>query len=610
MIVGGQDTKPHGAAADKFDPIMLEVIRSLLIAIMDESEINLSRTAFSPIVYEVKDYCIGLLDETGRTIAQSRGSVPTFMADLGDSVADGLEIYGPDGIHPGDVLIMNYSDVCGQHLNNIVIYVPVHHDDKLIGFVASRAHWTDVGGKISGSVCTDSTEIFQEGLQLRTLKVYKRGQPDPEIMRVIRHNVRYPDQCFGDMDAQIAACELGRRRYLALIQKYGLDLVQGCIRAIWDQCEAIARERIRRLPDGIYVGESFLDSDGVDMDKTLPLKIKVIVKGHNITVDYSELAPQTPGPMNAGYSAGVSAAKVAIKSALMPTLAPNDGTFRPISVVLPPGTIMSAQNNAAMSLWTVTIKTIVDTILQAISKAAPELVPGAHHGAMGVFIFAGVDPATGQRYSTVDSTLGGWGGQPDSDGFSPLKTVTHGDTRQVPIEVEETFWPVLVDRYVWRPDSGGPGKFKGGLGLCKAYTFEHGTSATLAFERSKCPPWGLFGGGPGHVGTSVVRQPGENQWTVYQKATGLRIKPGGQLELLSGGGGGYGPPEDRDIERVVEDVRLGYVTIEGARNDYGVLIKDASLGVDQSATDRLRGEMRRKRRVTPDPGPGLRPREV
>jgi N-methylhydantoinase B len=171
MNVALESAVPHRAATAKFDPIMLEVIRSLLVAIMDECEINLSRTAFSPIVYEVKDYCIGLLDKTGRTIAQSRGSVPTFMADLGDPVADGLEIYGADGIHPGDVLIMNYSDVCGQHLNNIVIYVPVHHDGELIGFVASRAHWTDVGGRISGSVCTDSTEIFQEGLQLRTLKV-------------------------------------------------------------------------------------------------------------------------------------------------------------------------------------------------------------------------------------------------------------------------------------------------------------------------------------------------------------------------------------------------------------------------------------------------------
>ena len=608
MNVALEAAVPHKAATAKFDPIMLEVIRSLLVAIMDECEINLSRTAFSPIVYEVKDYCIGLLDKTGRTIAQSRGSVPTFMADLGDPVTDGLEIYGADGIHPGDVLIMNYSDVCGQHLNNIVIYVPVHHDGELIGFVASRAHWTDVGGKISGSVCTDSTEIFQEGLQLRTLKVYKRGEPDPEIMRVIRHNVRYPDLSFGDMEAQIAACELGRRRYIALLQKYGLVRVEECIHTIWDQSEAIARDRIRSLPDGTYIGESFLDSDGVDMDKTLPLRIKVVVQGETITVDYSELAPQTPGPMNAGYSAGVSAAKVAIKSALMPGLAPNDGTFRPISVILPPGTIMSAKDNAAMSLWTVTIKTIVDTILQAISKAAPHLVPGAHHGAMGVFIFAGTDPTTGQRYSTVDSTLGGWGGQPDSDGFSPLKTVTHGDTRQVPVEVEETFWPLLVDRYVWRPDSGGPGKFKGGLGLCKSYTFEHGTRATLAFERSKCPPWGLFGGGPGHVGSALVRQLGENDWTRYQKATGLWIKPGGQLQLLSGGGGGYGPPEERDIERVVEDVRLGYVTAEGARNDYGVVIAADSLEVDRGATDRLREEMRRKRLAAPGSGPGLSPR--
>src|SRR5579872_2033343 len=201
----------------KFDPIMLEVIRTLLIATMDECEINLSRTAFSPIIYEVKDYCIGLLDREGRTIAQSRGSVPTFCADLGDPVRDGIEIYGIEGIEPGDVLLMNYSEICGQHLNNLVVYVPVHWQGKLVGFVASRAHWTDVGGRVAGSVCTDTTEIFQEGLQIRTVKVYKRGKPDAEILRMIQHNVRYPDQCFGDMEAQIAACELGRQRYVAMI---------------------------------------------------------------------------------------------------------------------------------------------------------------------------------------------------------------------------------------------------------------------------------------------------------------------------------------------------------------------------------------------------------
>jgi N-methylhydantoinase B len=575
----------------KFDPIMLEVIRSLLVAIMDECEINLSRTAFSPIIYEIKDYCIGLLDREGRTIAQSRGSVPTFCADLGDPVRDGIEIYGYSGIEPGDVLLMNYSEICGQHLNNMVVYLPVHWQGEIVGFVASRAHWTDVGGRVPGSVSTDTTEIFQEGLQIRTVKVYKRGQPDPEILRIIRHNVRYPDQCFGDMEAQLAACELGRQRFVALIEKYGWKLVDDCIHAIWDQCEAVARAQIRALPDGVYIGESFLDDDGVNLGQTIPIKIKVVVEGDTLTIDYSDLAPQTVGPMNAGRSGGMSAAKVAFKSALVPNIAPNEGTFRPVKIILPPGTIMSAVDNAAMSLWTVTIKTIVDTILRAISQAAPDRVPGAHHGSMGVFIFMGRDPETGQNFSTVDSVLGGWGGQPDADGFSPLKTVTHGDTRQVPTEVEETFWPVHVESYEWRTDSAGPGEFRGGLGLAKTYTLPHGGRTTLAFERSKCPPWGLFGGGDAQVGAALIKQPDSSDWTLHYKATALPIKAGGKIKLLSGGGGGRGYAYNRAIERVREDVHQGYVSVQGAERDYGVAFNPGTTIVDHEKTAMLRSRM-------------------
>jgi len=578
----------------KFDPIMLEVIRSLLIAIMDECEINLSRTAFSPIIYEVKDYCIGLLDKDCRTIAQSRGSVPTFMSDLGDSVRDGIEIYGETGFEPGDVLLMNFSDVCGQHLNNVVVYLPVFLHEKLIGFMASRAHWSDVGGKSPGSWATDTTEIFQEGLQLRSLKVYKRGKPDPEILRVIRHNIRMPEMSMGDMEAQIAACELGRQRYVALIEKYGWKLVNECIHTMWDQCEALVREQIRAMPDGTYVAESFLDDDGVTPDKTIPIRISVIVKGETLTVDYSELAPQTPGPMNAGHSAGISAAKVAMKSALVPNVPANEGTFRALKVILPPGTLMSAVDNAAMGLWTVTIKTIVDTILRAMADAIPDHIPAGHHAAMGAYMFHGRDPDTGRRFSTVDSVLGGWGAGPDGDGFSPLKTVTHGDTRQVPSEVEETFWPLLVKRYEWRPDSAGPGKFRGGLGLRKVYSLPVNGRFTVAYERSKCPPWGLFGGGPAQVGCALVKRPGEKEWTQYQKVTALEVGAGTEIELLSAGGGGRGYAYERELEKVLDDVRQGYVTLEGARRDYGVAIDPESKTVDLAQTRALREAMRAK----------------
>lgn len=574
------------------DPIMISIVQNLLVAIMDECEINLSRTALSPLIYEGKDYCIGLLDAEAQTIVQSRGSVPTFMSDLGVPVRDALDIYGADGIHPGDILLMNYADICGQHLNNVIVYTPVHWKEQLIGFVASRAHWTDVGGKTPGSVSTNATEIFQEGIQLRTLKIYKGGELCPEIMRVVRHNIRYPELVIGDMEAQIAAVELGRKRYLGLIEKYGWDTIQNCINELWERSERLARERIRLLPDGEYVAEAFLDDDGIDPDTTIPLKLTVIIKDDTFTVDYSDFPPQTKGPMNAGGNVADSVARVAFKSAIVPEGPATEGTFRPVKVIIPDGTLLSARNNAPMSLWTVSIKTIVDLIYRALSQAAPDAVPAAHHGSMGVYAFSGHNPDTGRDFSTADTVLGGWGARPNADGFSPLKTVTHGDTKQVAAEVEEILYPLIIESHEWIPDSAGPGEYRGGLGLKKVYRLPLGARFLGAFERAKCPPWGLFGGGEAQPGRIMIQQPGEEAWTRFQKVTAYEIRPGGRVALYSGGGGGRGHAFNRPAQKVVDDVRLGYVTIEGARRDYGVAIDSETFEVIEAETEGLRAEMR------------------
>jgi N-methylhydantoinase B len=572
------------------DPVTLEIVRNLLIAILDEGEINLSRTAFSPIIYEVKDYCVGLLDREGRTIAQSRGGIPTFMADLGEPVRDGIEIYGHDGIDPGDVLITNYSAVCGQHLNNVVLYVPVHVDGELVAFAATRAHWTDMGGRVSGSFSTDTTEIFQEGLQVRSVKVHKRGKPDEEILRIIRHNIRYPELSFGDMAAQVAACELTARRFGDLARKYGWPTIQACIYRIWDQSEAMVRQQIAALPRGRFEAESFLDDDGIDPDHTLPIKVAVTVRDDELEIDFTGTAEQTRGPMNSGRSGGMAAARVAFKSAVAPNLPPNDGAFRPLKVVLPEGTLISAVDNAAMAHWNLALKTVIDTIYLALSQVMPNRVPAAHHAAQGLYTFFGRD-AAGYRFSTLDTTLGGWGARPDADGFSPLKTTTHGDTRNIPIEVEETFYPLQVERYEWRPDSGGAGEFRGGLGLSKVYRTTQDCSLVTAFERTKCPPWGLFGGKAGEIAGAYVQQPGETDVHGYRKVTALPLRAGAKVEFLSAGGGGRGHPIKRLISRVLEDVRQGYVSVEGARRDYGVVVDPATLMVDESATAALRKQL-------------------
>ena len=575
------------------DPVTLEIVRNLLIAILDEGEINLSRTAFSPIIYEVKDYCVGLLDAHCRTIAQSRGGITTFMADLGLPVSDGLEMYGADGFERDDVILMNYSSICGQHLNNMVLYVPVIHRDTLIGFAATRAHWTDIGGRVSGSFSTDTTEIFQEGLQLRSVKVHKAGKVDEEIMRILRHNIRFPELSFGDMAAQIACCKLIVRRLEELIERYTWPVIEECIHVTWDQSEAYVRRQITELPDGRYEAASFLDDDGVDPDKTLEIRAAVTIRGDEMEIDFTGTADQTPGPSNMGRSGAVSAAKVAFKSSVFPWLPPNEGAFLPLNVVVPDGTVISAIDNAAMAQWTMTIKTVIDTIYLAMSQAMPERIPAAHHGSNGMYTIFGRDSETGFRYSTIDTVLGGWGARPHADGFSPLKTVTHGDTRNIPLEVEETFFPVLVESYTWRPDSAGPGRFRGGLGLSKVYRALQDLSFICAFERTKCPPWGLMGGGSAKVGTVLVTQPGETEPKRYQKVTALPIRKGATIELLSAGGGGRGPATDRPVEKVLEDVRKGYVTIEGARRDYGVAIEAGTFRVDMAETERLRAEMRK-----------------
>ena len=574
------------------DPITQEIVRSLLIAILDEGEINLARTAFSPIIYEVKDYCVGLLDAGCRTIAQSRGGITTFMADLGGPVADGLEIYGEDGFEPDDVVLINYAAICGQHLNNVVLYMPVLLDGKLIAFAATRAHWTDVGGRVSGSFSTDTTEIFQEGLQLRSVKIHKAGTPDEELMRLIRHNIRFPELSFGDMAAQIACCKLVVRRLHELIARYTWPVIEECIRITWDQSEAFVRRQIAALPDGRYEAASFLDDDGVNPDRTLPVRAAVTIRGDEMEIDFTGTAGQTPGPSNMGRSGGISAAKVAFKSSIFPVLPPNEGAFRPLKVVLPEGTVISAVDNAAMAQWTMTIKTVIDTIYLALSTAMPDRIPAAHHGSNGMYTIFGRDTDTGYRYSSLDTVLGGWGARPNADGFSPLKTVTHGDTRNVPIEVEETLFPILVERYEWRPDSAGPGTFRGGLGLSKVYRAMQDLNLICAFERTKCPPWGLFGGGSAMVGAVLVTQPGETEPKRYQKVTALPIRKGATIELLSAGGGGRGPAYERPVARVIDDVRRGYVTVEGARRDYGVAVEPITFAVDEAKTALLRAEMK------------------
>jgi N-methylhydantoinase B len=549
------------------NPITVEVVRNAINATADEMATALCWSAYNMMIYEVRDFCCGLIDREARMISQNKGGLPIFLADLGIAVKDGIERYGLDGFAPGDVVIMNHGQVCGQHLNNIVIYAPCFHDGKVVGFAASRAHWVDIGGMRVGFGSVETTEIYQEGLQFRSLKIYEAGKRNETLWQVIHDNVRFPEAALGDLRAQIASCQLGIRRYGELVARYGPDTVERCIHAIWDQTEREARAVITQVPDGVYEAESFLDNDGRTLDKPLRIKVKVIIDGSRMIVDFSEMNDQVPGPTNSGYSGGLAAARIAYKCLTQPRAPVNEGCFRPLELILPEGKMLNAKSPAALGLWSIPLPTVIDTILKALAPALPERIPAAHKGDMGGCSIGGFRP-DGRRFLLMNIFGGGWGGRPHEDGESASVSICQGDVRSAPVELQEIQYPFLIERFALRTDSGGAGEHRGGLGVELTYRALQKAVTNVNCERTKDPPWGLRGGMPGAVNEAVlVRRDGSEQKLL--KATGVPMEPGDRLTFRTAGGGGFGDPRARDPAAIADDLAKGYVSVEAARRDYG-----------------------------------------
>src|SRR5258705_3675161 len=423
--------------------------------------------------------------------SQTRGGWPIFLADLGPGVEDGIRRYGLDGFQPGDIVVMNHGGVCGQHLNNVVIYAPCFHEGQLVGFAANRAHWVDMGGMWQGFGSSATTEIYGEGLQLRSLKIYEGGNRNETLWRLVRDNIRYPDASLGDLRAQVAACQMGAQRYGELLTRYGRETVEDCVAVVWDQAEAGARRVIETIPDGEYEAESFLDNDGRNLKVRLRVKVKVIVKGSTMTVDYSEMNPQVASPLNSGRSGGIAAARVAFKSLTSPDLDVDEGCFRPLEVILPEGTMLSAKPPAALGLWSIPLPTVIDTSLKALAPALPDKVPAAHKGDMGGCSFFGFREDDRSRFLLLNIFGGGWGGRPTEDGESASVSICQGDVRNTPIELQEIKYPFLVEQHGLRTDSGGPGRYRGGLGVALPYRCLQACKANIKFERPMGPASGL-----------------------------------------------------------------------------------------------------------------------
>lgn len=573
----------------KLDPVTLEVIRNALPAIANEMAADLQRTSYNMMIYEVRDFCTALLAPNGDLISQNVGGVSHFVADLGVIVVDGMKRYGPEGFRPGDVIITNHQAVAGQHLNNIVIYMPYFYKGELLMFAMVRAHWIDIGGMSTGFGAGPTVaDPWQEGLQLDQIKIYEEGKLDEKMYRVLKDNIRFPESSLGDMKSQMAACRLGTRRLDELFGRYGKETVLGAIDRIFEETAQKCRNVVARLPDGVYEASAALDDDGILKDQPVEIHAKVTVKDGHMTIDLSGCSGERKAAINSRTLAG---ARVAYKALTAPLEAVNEGSFRALDVIIPEGNIMMARFPAPMSGWSAVIPTVVDTIIAALAPAMPDRVPAGHHGLLGgAVVFFGVHPQTGKRFVVQSLEGGGWGGRPMEDGESGTVSVCQGDVRNGSIEGIELKCPVLIEDRGLRKDSCGAGKYRGGLGLDVRvrnlvegrWNFEH-------TKREHCPPWGLWNGKPGEFGGYLMRLPGESEFTLMRGAH-VAVPIGAEAIVRTGGGGGWGDPLERDPAAVRNDVIEELISAHAALEDYGVVL-DGKGNVDLAATEERRSLM-------------------
>ncbi len=576
----------------KLDPVTLEVIRSALPAIATEMAADLHRTSYNMMIYEVRDFCTALLLPDARLVSQNVGGVSHFVADLGAIIEDGMKRYGEAGFNHDDVLITNHQAVAGQHLNNMVIYMPYFFKGKLTMFSIVRAHWIDVGGISTGfGAGAEVVDAWQEGLQLDQLKIYEGGKVNEVLLKVIRDNIRFPDSSLGDMRAQMAACRLAHRRLDELFEKFGPETMIEAIEHIFAETEMRCRRTVQSFPSGVYEAESFLDNDGVSKEPVrIHAKVTIDQEKGDMIIDLSGCSEARKAGINSRTLAG---ARVAYKSLTAPLDPVNEGSFNALKHIIPEGNIMMARYPAPMAGWSTIIPTVVDTIVKALAPAAKDRIPAAHLGTLGAsVVFFGRNPKTGKAFVVQSIEGGGWGGRPSEDGESASVSVCQGDVRNGSIEAIEMKTPVVIERRGMRADSGGAGKFRGGLGLdVHVRNLVEGRWNMHAPARIHNPPWGLWNGKPGHASKYLLKLPGENAFQ-EKEANRLPTPPQTEVIVRSNGGGGWGDPLERDPERVRWDVIEGYVSHEHAKSDYGVVLDPETFVIDQAATQKLRADRR------------------
>jgi N-methylhydantoinase B len=573
------------ASSTEIDLFTVEIVKDSLVAIGDEMFIALQRTSKSTIIYEVLDFASGLIDANGQLITQGNG-VTGFLGTLTFAVRSALEKFGPENLHPGDVVITNdpYGGG-GTHLSDVSLIVPIFYAGTLVAFAASKAHWTEVGGKDPGSWTTDATEVFQEGLQFPCVKLYEEGCPVQSLIDLIAANVRLPDMTLGDMYAQAASLHLGERRFQELCDKYGLDVVLSSIEALLDYGERMTRLELSKLPKGTYEAEDWIDDDGIG-NGPFPVRAKITITGDEFICDFTGTHPQVPGPVNCTTTGLHSGVRTMLKAITSPSIPVNEGCFRPLKVICPPGTIFTAQRPAAVSTYWETMNYVTDLVWKALAPIVPDRLTAGHFLSVCGVVVAGRHPDSGELFLLVEPQAGGWGAGAAKDGESGLMCVGDGETYVIPIEVAETRYGIIVDRYELDVTGAGAGRYRGGRGCIRDYRAAvDEITLTATFGRHKFVPWGTAGGHPGSRNEVRIFH-ADGREVVIGKCARYPLKRGEVARLVTGTGGGWGSPLERPVEAVIEDVRDGYVSLEQAKLDYGVELDPLTLEVLRLAPER------------------------
>jgi N-methylhydantoinase B len=564
------------------DPITFAVIKHAMDAIVDEVAYTVIRTARSEIVKDVMDYSAAICDARGemvaqaKTIAQHLGAIPEAMAAV-QARWDGR-------LEPGDAVIMNDPYSGGMHLPDIFMFYPIFVSGALLAWSVVICHHTDVGGRVPGSNAADSTEIYQEGLRIPPLRLFRRGEIDEALEALIGLNVRVPDRVIGDLRAQYAACEVGAREIGRLADRHGAERLRDYLAALLDYAERMARQEIATWPKGVYRFTDHIDSDGLS-DDPVPLSVAVTVRGDGtLDVDWSGSAPQVRAAINSTLSFTKSNTFLSVRCALRGDIPNNAGVFRCISVRAPEASVLNPIAPAPVAARALTGYRVMDTMFGALAQIVPHIIPAAGEGGNTVVCLGGRHPDN-RPFIIVDMISGCWGGRPDQDGIEAVTNPSQ-NLSNTPVEVLERQHPVRIEEYALVPDSGGPGRFRGGLGLRRSYRLLAGEAVLqLRADRLRFPPYGLDGGGTGAPSGNWLGE-GAARRSLPGKVT-TTMRRGELLTHEQAGGGGHGNPFLRDPEAVARDVRNGKVSVASARARYGVAVSADGV-VDPTGTARLR----------------------